>query len=130
MNEKNLKYYFIGTVLVVILFAGYFIWQSGRVLDGTSGVEPINRELELTREELRESVERIGILEEQLQRSEAGINNSQYRIGESINRIEKIEAGIDSVENKLGESRQIVDSSKSILERIRERGQADTKPIN
>ena len=130
MNEKNLKYWVIGALLISVAIIGYFIWQSGRVLDGTSGVEPINRELELTREELRESVERIGILEEQLQRSEAGINNSQYRIGESIDRIEKIEAGIDSVENKLGESRQIIDSSKSILERIRERNQTDSEQAN
>ena len=109
MNEKNLKYGVIGGLLLAALVIGYFIWQSGRVLDGTSGVEPINRELELTREELRESVERIGKLEEQLQRSEAGI---------------------DSVENKLGESRQIIDSSKSILERIRERNQTDSEQAN
>ena len=130
MNEKNLKYYVLGTFLVVVLVIGYFIWQSGNLPDNGSGADAVRNELKQTGSAIGDAENRAKSIEAGLDRSETAITNSQSGIKQGLERIDSIqartatiEAGLDQVERELRES-------KSIVRTVRERGEENAKKID
>ena len=115
MNEKNLKYYVIGALLIVVLVIGYFIWQSGNISNHGGGALAIGTQLGDAGDAIDSGTGHAG-------NAERGIERAAGRIGSSLDRVDRIEERNSEITSRLTESIRLNHESQSIIRAVRERG--------
>lgn len=119
MDENKKGYVYLGILALVLGFCIWYIFGQS-VSDQRSGADAIGTEFNGAGELIDSSLELAGAAEERIAGAEDAIRDS-------IERIDCIEERNSEIEDKLTRSLQLNRESQSIIQRVRERSQSDSK---